>query len=605
MIALAATSISAFAQSRGDWTDFKQAVAQRESANNATVVNQYGYAGLYQMGTAALIDAGYIKQGTPSRDNSAMNNPYNWTGKDGVYALNQYLNNTSAQSNAWEAYQAQNWKTMQGLNLTLFSGKTMADGTIITDSGLIFASQFGVGKVKAYLENGGNCVPGKGTATNDGNGICVAEYMKKGAGYDVSEFTKKAESLQNFTPQDSADRGNANGLNTAQSGGSAHQGSVEEIGCWPCKILQPIAAPLDAFLQRGNEIGKSHGVWIASMLAGFGTLVLAGGAMLGVLSNWRELGKLLLGLAVISALLSSPGWLWGNVGAPIFNATIAIGSEFVGSPSRSAGGYACTNANPAGNGQPEFRLPDEASYDIARRLQATDQLGGSGGSATPGSATEGAGTGSSGAISQIVTAADCSIRAAIAQPNYLLSHAWWGVKKNMKSSLWSGFSNIPLILQTIVIFLAYIGYTLVLGILFVVAMFQVAIGAATLPLTLPAALFRKSRPMSWWSVKMIAQPAVHLVLITMVAAVLNAAIKQVMDAYGFAAGADVFGKMFNDGAIPLEMFITVVGAMCLALFMMKRCEGWSEAATHWLGYGGNGFGGAALAAWQNLVARGR
>ena len=70
----------------GTYADFLQSLARRESAGNSHAVNKYGYAGLYQMGEEALIDAGYYRRdGTKSNDWRG-----NWTGKNGVNSLNDY-----------------------------------------------------------------------------------------------------------------------------------------------------------------------------------------------------------------------------------------------------------------------------------------------------------------------------------------------------------------------------------------------------------------------------------------------------------------------------------------------------------------------------------
>ena len=85
---------------------FLNDLGARESAGNYKAFNRYGYAGKYQMGEAALIDAGYYRK--PSRK---YNN--DWTGeflgKDGVYSIQDFLNNPKAQENAQIIFKKKQW----------------------------------------------------------------------------------------------------------------------------------------------------------------------------------------------------------------------------------------------------------------------------------------------------------------------------------------------------------------------------------------------------------------------------------------------------------------------------------------------------------------
>jgi hypothetical protein len=69
------------------------------------------------------------------------------------------------------------------------------------------ACQFGCGskgKLANFEANGDQCIQGNNPSkpnggsspTNDGNGVCVATYLKKGTGYDVSCFTNGAQEKQ-------------------------------------------------------------------------------------------------------------------------------------------------------------------------------------------------------------------------------------------------------------------------------------------------------------------------------------------------------------------------------------------------------------------------
>ena len=65
------------------YADFLNALGQRESSGNYQAVNSVGYLGKYQVGEAALIDAGYYTDG----DTDPYNNLWNgaWTLIDKEY----------------------------------------------------------------------------------------------------------------------------------------------------------------------------------------------------------------------------------------------------------------------------------------------------------------------------------------------------------------------------------------------------------------------------------------------------------------------------------------------------------------------------------------
>lgn len=77
---------------RAETAAYLGAVGFRESANNYGAVNNIGYAGKYQFGTLALKEAGMIRMDA-SNENSAMNDPRNWTGRYGVNSLDDWLAN--------------------------------------------------------------------------------------------------------------------------------------------------------------------------------------------------------------------------------------------------------------------------------------------------------------------------------------------------------------------------------------------------------------------------------------------------------------------------------------------------------------------------------
>ena len=151
----------------------------RESSGNYKAKNRYGYLGKYQMGEAAMVDAGYYK---PKR---IYNNDWSgqFTGKDGVYSVEDFLNNPQAQENAQIAFKQAQWRYLQNNGATKYLGQTI-NGIKITPAALLGGAHIG-GHVKVgdYVSSGGK-IDGK-----DANGVPVSEYMRKFQDYDVSGIT--------------------------------------------------------------------------------------------------------------------------------------------------------------------------------------------------------------------------------------------------------------------------------------------------------------------------------------------------------------------------------------------------------------------------------
>jgi hypothetical protein len=162
------------------YADYLRSLAQRESSMNQYAVNQYGYAGLYQMGTAALQDAGY------------KNASGAWTGKDGITSQAQFLANAQAQTNAVTAYHTKAWQTIQHYGLDKYIGQTV-NGVEITASGLLGGYHLlGIGNakspgLKAFLQGG--------VIGTDANNTSIASYIAKFAGYGLPTATTYADVL--------------------------------------------------------------------------------------------------------------------------------------------------------------------------------------------------------------------------------------------------------------------------------------------------------------------------------------------------------------------------------------------------------------------------
>jgi hypothetical protein len=135
---------------------FKQAVAFKESQGKYTVVNTLGYLGKYQFGRTTLerLD---------------------------IYNTKEFLQNPELQEKAFIALcKVNKWILRKDIERSV--GKTI-NGIIITESGILAAAHLsGAGNVKNYLRsNGTECF-------SDAYGTTIKSYLKKFAGYDVSNI---------------------------------------------------------------------------------------------------------------------------------------------------------------------------------------------------------------------------------------------------------------------------------------------------------------------------------------------------------------------------------------------------------------------------------
>lgn len=150
----------------------------RESSNNPSAVNQYGFLGLYQFGEAALIDLGYVRMKNRKKEN--FDNKYtnaDWTGKDGIRSALDFLRRPDIQTKAFLEMLQIRKNRLARLKLTNFVNKKI-DGVLITLSGLVAGAHLvGEGGLRDWLV--------EGRPVRDGNGVHVKEYVQKFGGYNV------------------------------------------------------------------------------------------------------------------------------------------------------------------------------------------------------------------------------------------------------------------------------------------------------------------------------------------------------------------------------------------------------------------------------------
>jgi hypothetical protein len=174
---------------KGNYEDFLRALGYRESSGRYNIENRYGYLGKYQMGEMALKDAGYYKGDSTPRKNDWIGE---WTGKDGVWSKEDFLNNPQAQENAIREYHRKVWKYIKALGLDKYVGRVIG-GVLITESGLLGGAHLvGVMNLKRFLNSNGQIIP------KDGNNVPITHYIELLNGYNISEITGSVR----LTPQE-------------------------------------------------------------------------------------------------------------------------------------------------------------------------------------------------------------------------------------------------------------------------------------------------------------------------------------------------------------------------------------------------------------------
>jgi len=163
----------------GNLESLRQKMLQRESSGNYTVVNGLGYAGGYQFGTMGLKDIGYIKSSS-SNSNSSLNDPSNWTGKDGINSLSDFLASQEVQDQAFLDYAKKNYGYLKN------SGYLNEGDSPNKVIGLVAASHligYGVGADLNQI---------------DGNGVSGEEYYQMGQ----EAFQESCDETGNSTSQE-------------------------------------------------------------------------------------------------------------------------------------------------------------------------------------------------------------------------------------------------------------------------------------------------------------------------------------------------------------------------------------------------------------------
>ena len=129
---------------------FLEAIGHRESSNNYSVVNEFGYMGRYQFGKATLKGLGID------------------------VTKEEFINNHKLQEKAMHMLLSHNRKKLKRY-IKKYEGQII-HGILVTESGILAAAHLaGQGNVRKFLKNG--------FVFEDGNGTKMTSYMKQFGGY--------------------------------------------------------------------------------------------------------------------------------------------------------------------------------------------------------------------------------------------------------------------------------------------------------------------------------------------------------------------------------------------------------------------------------------
>jgi hypothetical protein len=156
-----------------DYLDFLDALGKKESTDDYGKENDFGRLGRYQMGESALVDAGYVAKYDKRQDG---NFKYPWTGKNGIFSKEEFLDDPLAQERAVREYHRVLNGYISHYDLDKHIGKTINDVEITPGGLLAGAHLVGVGGLIDYIDSKGkDDVP-------DANGTPISEYIKEFAG---------------------------------------------------------------------------------------------------------------------------------------------------------------------------------------------------------------------------------------------------------------------------------------------------------------------------------------------------------------------------------------------------------------------------------------
>jgi hypothetical protein len=153
-------------------------IGQRESGGNYAARNSIGYSGKYQFGAEALEATGYLRPGSSKRGTNltVLNNASNWSGLNGCYSVNDWLNNHTAQEQAMILLLKKNCQQLTGMGI--LNSSTSADDV----GGYLMAAHLvGVGGASNLYKIQHNMATNPKYRTSDQNGTSALSYYSLGS----------------------------------------------------------------------------------------------------------------------------------------------------------------------------------------------------------------------------------------------------------------------------------------------------------------------------------------------------------------------------------------------------------------------------------------
>lgn len=156
-----------------DYQAFCRAIRERESGNNYTIVNKFGYLGAYQFGMARLCDLGYTER-IPGTTGFA-NKCFRWKPP---YTQEKFLGDSDVQDQIFREHVLDLARTIKKKFRDYLIGNICVSGIVITLSGCVAGAHLGgVGGLRKFLTSG--------ISPEDGFGTPVEYYVEKFANYDL------------------------------------------------------------------------------------------------------------------------------------------------------------------------------------------------------------------------------------------------------------------------------------------------------------------------------------------------------------------------------------------------------------------------------------
>jgi hypothetical protein len=162
------------------YVDYLDALGRRESSNDYSAENQYGYLGRYQFGEAALGSCQLFRgDHLGSKKNDWVGTWLDEAASFDVSSKDDFLASHPIQEFAIRRFNELQWASIIRLGLTKYIGKTVG-GIMITRSGMLGGAHLvGPGRLKRFLLSNGGDVP------VDGNGTEITEYISLFSSFEV------------------------------------------------------------------------------------------------------------------------------------------------------------------------------------------------------------------------------------------------------------------------------------------------------------------------------------------------------------------------------------------------------------------------------------